>query len=110
MKRHLHQKELLWTVIGGLIIWNVGLTFRTSPQKIVTLDMAKVVRVAAQQLSEVSEGEVLESAKDKLAKRLRSVVQTYTVKQKAVVVVDASTILAGDAVDITEVIIKEVTR
>jgi Skp family chaperone for outer membrane proteins len=109
MKRYLHQKELLWTVIGGLIIWNVGLTFRTSPQTTVTLDMVKVIRSAAQSLAEASEGEDLEAAKNKLAYRLRSTVQAYADKQR-VVVVDASTILAGDAVDITEVIIKEVTR
>jgi len=109
MKRYLHQKELLWTVIGGLIIWNVGLTFRTSPPKIVTLDMAKVIRSAAHSMAEASEGYDLESSKNKLAYRLRSTVQAYADKQR-VVVVDTPTILAGDAVDITEVIIKEVTR
>lgn len=109
MKRYLHQKELLWTVMGGLIIWNVGLTFRTSPPKIVTLDMAKVIRSAAHSMAEAAEGYDLESAKNKLAYRLRSAVQSYALKYRALVV-DASTILAGDAVDITEEIIKEVSR
>ena len=109
MKRYLHQKELLWTVMGGLIIWNVGLTFRTSPPKIVTLDMAKVIRSAAQSLAEASEGDDLESAKYKLAQRLRSVVQAFAVKHRAVVV-DVSTIIAGETRDITEDVIKEVTQ
>lgn len=109
MKRYLHQKELLWIVVVGLIIWNIGLTFRTSPQTTVTLDMVKVVRTAAQSLADASEGENLETAKDKLAKRLRSVVQAYALKHRAVVV-DMSTIIAGETRDITEEVIKEVTR
>ncbi len=109
MKRYLHQTELFWTVLGSLVLWNIGLTFRTSNVTIVTLDMANVVRVAALQLSEVSEGEGLETAKDKLAKRLRSTVQAYALKHRAVVV-DMSTIIAGETRDITEEVIKEVTR
>lgn len=109
MKRTLYQVELLWLIIGGLIIWNIGLMLQAPPLKIVTLDMAKVVRSAAQRLAEVSEGDDLEVAKDKLAKRLRSVVQTYTVKQKAFVV-DVSTVIAGEVIDITEDVIKEVTQ
>lgn len=91
------------------MIWNIGLTCRTSTVTIVTLDMASVIRAAAQQLSEVSEGEGLETAKDKLAKRLRSVVQAYALKHRAVVV-DMSTIISGETRDITEEVIKEVTR
>lgn len=109
MKRYLHQKELLWIVIGGLIIWNIGLTFRTLPLQIATLDMARVVRSAAHRLAEVSEGDDLEVAKDKLAKRLRSVVQTYADRYNAIVV-DVSTIIAGKTRDITEEIIKEVAQ
>lgn len=109
MKRYLYQKELLWTVIGGLMIWNIGLTCRTSTVTIVTLDMASVIRVAAQQLSEMSEGEGLETAKDKLAKRLRSTVQAYAIKYKTIVV-DMTTIISGETRDITEEVIKEVTR
>jgi hypothetical protein len=71
--------------------------------------MASVIRAAAQQLSEVSEGEGLETAKDKLAKRLRSVVHAYALKHRAVVV-DMSTIISGEIRDITEEVIKEVTR
>lgn len=62
------------------MIWNIGLTCRTSTVTIVTLDMASVIRVAAQQLSEVSEGEGLEIAKDKLAHRLRATVQAFALK------------------------------
>lgn len=91
------------------MIWNIGLTCRTSTVTIVTLDMASVIRVAAQQLSEMSEGEGLETEKDKLAKRLRSTVQAYALKHRAVVV-DMSTIIAGETRDITEEVIKEVTR
>lgn len=109
MKRYLHQKELLWIVIGGLIIWNIGLTFRTLPLQIATLDMARVVRSAAHRLAEVSEGDDLEVAKDKLAKRLRSVVQTYALKHKACVV-DATMVIAGEWIDITEDVIKDVTQ
>lgn len=109
MKSYFNQKEVIWTLVVGLIIWNIGLTFQTSPQTIVTLDMAKVVRSVAQQLSEVSEGEVLEIAKDKLAHRLRTTVQAFALKHKAIVV-DASTIIAGVARDITEEVIKEVTQ
>lgn len=109
MKRYLHQKELLWTVMGGLIIWNIGLTFQTLPPNIVTLDMAKVIRSAAQSLADVSEGCGLESEKDKLAKRLRSVVQAYALKHR-VFVVDVSTVIAGEPLDITDDVVKEVTR
>lgn len=109
MTGYLCRNELLWTVIGGLMIWNIGLTFRTSNLTIVTIDMANVVRVAAQQLSDVSEGEGLEIAKDKLAHRLRSAVQAYADRHKAFVV-DASTIIAGETRDITEEVIKEVAR
>jgi hypothetical protein len=109
MKRTLYRNELLWVMIIGGLIWNIALTFRTSPQTIVTLDRTKVVRVAAQQLADVSEGEGLETAKDKLAHRLRTAVQAYAVQYKAVVV-DVSTVIAGETSDITEVIIREVTR
>jgi hypothetical protein len=109
MKGFLNQKELIWTMIIGVLIWNLGLTFRAYPPQIVTLDMAKVVRSAAHLLAEVSEGDDLEFAKDQLAKRLRSTVQAYAVKQQAVVV-DSGTIIAGEAQDITEEVIKEVTR
>jgi hypothetical protein len=109
MTGYLCRNELLWTVIGGFMIWNIGLTCRTSTVTILTLDMASVIRVAALQLSEVSEGEGLETAKDKLAKRLRSTVQAYALKHRAVVV-DMSTIIAGETRDITEEVIKEVTR
>lgn len=74
MKRTLYRNELLWVMIIGGLIWNIALTFRASPQTIVTLDRTKVVRVAAQQLA------------------------------------DVSTVIAGETSDITEVIIREVTR
>lgn len=109
MKRYVYRNEVLWTLVVGLILWNLGLTFRTSNQTIVTLDLAKIVRVAAQQLSDESEGEGLEIAKDKLAHRLRATVQAFALKHKAIVV-DASTIIAGVARDITEEVIKEVTQ
>lgn len=109
MKRTVHQTELVWAVVVGLIIWNIWLTFRTSSQTIVSLDMVKVVRTAAQSLADASEGDDLELAKDKLAKRLRSVVQTYANKHK-VIVVDATTIIAGETRDITAEVIKEVKR
>jgi hypothetical protein len=109
MKWSINQKELLWMFVVGLMIWNIGLTFRTSTVTILTLDMARVIRVAAQQLSEVSEGEGLEMAKDNLAHRLRSVVQAYAIKYKTIVV-DATTIIAGETHDVTEEVIKEVTR
>lgn len=109
MKRYLHQKELLWVSISGLIIWNIGLTLQAPPLNIVTLDMATVVRVAAQQLAEVSEGKDLDAAKDNLADRLRASVQAFALKHKAIVV-DSGTIIAGATRDITAEVIKEVTR
>jgi hypothetical protein len=83
MKRYVYRNEVLWTLVVGLIIWNIGLTFQTSPQTIVTLDMAKVVRSATQSLTDASDGEVLEIAKDKLAHRLRTTVQAFALKHKA---------------------------
>ncbi len=109
MKGFLNQKELIWTMIIGVLIWNLGLTFRAYPPQIVTLDMAKVVRSAAHLLAEVSEGDDLEFAKDKLAHRLRATVQAFALKHKAIVV-DSGTIIAGVARDITEEVIKEVTQ
>lgn len=109
MKWSINQKELLWMFVVGLMIWNIGLTFRTSNLMIVRLDMARVVRVAAQCLADISEEDDLESAKDKLGQQLRSVVQAYAVKYKAIVV-DSGTVIAGATYDITEDVIKEVTR
>jgi predicted ABC-type sugar transport system permease subunit len=109
MKRYVYQNELVWGMIIGLVIWNIGLTFRTAPPKIVTLDMTKVVRSAAQNLAEEVEGDVPEAAKAKLAKRLRSVVLAIAVKHKAIVV-ETGTIIAGETIDITEDVIKETAR
>ena len=106
MKYHLKQKELAWTLILGLIIWNIGLTLREIPNKIVTLDISKVVHVATKNLTESSEGEVLDSEKDKLAQQLRFAVNLYAITHN-VVVVQSPTIIGGDVVDITDEIIRE---
>lgn len=109
MKRYLQHKELLWIVIGGLIIWNIGLTFRSSPTKIVTIDVTKVARVAAKVLSESEIGEVQEDAKELIAKKLRLAVQAYAEKH-FVVVVDGVSVLAGQVPDITQIILKELNE
>lgn len=90
----------------GLVVWNLGLTFRSSPTKIVTIDVAKVAKVGAQILVEMSESDANEAEKDKLANRLRAVVQVYANKHR-VVVLDISSIIAGQVTDITRDVIKE---
>lgn len=107
MKQYVQRKEMLWTVIMGLCVWNMGLTFRSIPPKVVTLDAAKVIRKAMQQLAE---GDTLqESDKDALAQRLRAIVHAYAIKHKTIVV-DSSTVIAGPVNDITPLIIEALNK
>jgi uncharacterized protein YacL len=103
----LKRINILWIGMSVLAAWNLGLTLRTSPSKIVTIDVAAVARVAAQVLSESEVGEVQDDAKELIAKKLRSAVQTYAEKHNAVVV-DSSSIIAGQILDITKIILKEI--
>lgn len=89
-----------------LAMWNLGLTLRSSPSKIVTIDVAKVARVAAQVLSESQMGDVQDDAKELMAKKLRSAVQAYAEKH-SVIVLEGSSLLAGQVPDITPLILKE---
>ena len=105
----LNRGNMLWLGMLMLAVWNLGLTLRTSPSKIVTIDVATVARVAAQVLSESEAGEVQEDAKEIIAKKLRSAVQTYAEKN-SVIVVDSSSVIAGQVPDITKIILKEINQ
>lgn len=104
--KYLNRKNVIWIGMLGLVVWNLGLTFRSSPTKIVTIDVAKVAKVGAQILVEMSESDANEAEKDKLANRLRAVVEVYANKHR-VVVLDISSIIAGQVTDITHDVIKE---
>jgi hypothetical protein len=104
--KYLNSKNMIWIGMLGLAVWNLGLTFRSSPTKIVTIDVANVARVAAKVLSESEMGEVQEDAKELIAKKLRLAVQAYAAKH-SVVVVDGVSVLAGQVLDITQIILKE---
>ena len=104
--KYLNRKNVIWIGMLGLAVWNLGLTFRSSPTKIVTIDGANVARVAAKVLSESEMGEVQEDAKELIAKKLRLAVQAYAAKH-SVVVVDGVSVLAGQVTDITHIILKE---
>lgn len=106
MKRYLQKKEFVWVIIVGLVMWNFGLTFFASSPKVVTLDVSKVAKIGAQILVEMSESDANEAEKDKLANRLRAVVEVYANKHR-VVVLDISSIIAGQVTDITRDVIKE---
>ena len=78
-------------------MWSFGLTFLGSSPKIVTIDVSKVAKIGAQILVEMPEGDANEAEKDKLANRLRAVVQAHANKHRAVVL-DISSLIAGQVI------------
>lgn len=93
----------LW---GSLLTgWTLWVGFHGDSTTIVTLDVAQIARVAAQELAD-SES-LQDSDKEAVVSRVRSVVQSYA-KQHSLIVLDRSVVMAGLVKDITPTIIEAI--
>jgi hypothetical protein len=99
----------MWIGILILTGWNLVITARDSPPKLVSIDVGTVARAAAELLSETMTDEVSENSKERIAQKLRLAIQSYA-ENHSVIVVDSASILAGKVPDITQIILKELNQ
>lgn len=90
--------------IGGLALISLFVRFSQKEAKLVTVDVARVVRQASQQLmATYGDKEIPEAVREALVTRLREGVSAYATRHN-VIVLDQGAVVAGEVKDVTEAV------